>query len=215
MRLPQAVAAGAPFVVAMRAAPRSCRDAAAAKPQPLAGASTHRDTTRTLETMSPRRWSQRAGPCLPHAARGAADSRRTTFLGRPEEGRKELARALADCGEVSKREYLDIRAVNKQFVAGDLPGALEDYGFISELYPDMMQPYNNSGRILEALGRLPEAAAMYDRAHEKDPNAVVPLQRVLPWDGSGTRRGRRGWPALSSPFNPTSATPPTPSPGAS
>jgi tetratricopeptide (TPR) repeat protein len=60
-------------------------------------------------------------------------------------------------------------------VAGDLPGALEDYRFISDLYPDMMQPYNNSGRILEALGRLPEAAEMYDRAHEKDPASVVPL----------------------------------------
>ena len=60
-------------------------------------------------------------------------------------------------------------------MAGDLPGALEDYRFISDLYPDMIQPYNNSGRILEALGRLPEAAAMYERAHEKDPNAVVPL----------------------------------------
>ena len=109
------------------------------------------------------------------AARASRGLLLVQFLGRPDEGKAELARALLDSAEISKREHLNIRAVNKQFVAGDLPGALEDYRFISELYPDMMQPYNNSGRILEALGRLPEAAAMYDRAHEKDPSSVVPL----------------------------------------
>jgi len=109
------------------------------------------------------------------AARGSLGLLLLQFLDRPAEGKRELARALADSDQVSPREHLSIRAVNKQFVAGDLPGALEDYRFISDLYPDMMQPYNNSGRILEALGRLPEAAEMYDRAHEKDPNSVVPL----------------------------------------
>jgi tetratricopeptide (TPR) repeat protein/tRNA A-37 threonylcarbamoyl transferase component Bud32 len=113
------------------------------------------------------------------AARGSLGLLLIQFLGREEEGKKELARALADADEVSRREYLNIRALNRQFVAGDLPGALEDLGFIAELYPDMMQPYNNSGRILEALGRLEEAAAMYDRAHEKDPNAVVPLYNAF------------------------------------
>jgi tetratricopeptide (TPR) repeat protein len=108
-------------------------------------------------------------------ARGSLGLVLIQFLGRAEEGKKELARALADADQASKREYLNIRAVNKQFVDGDLPGALEDNRFIAELYPDMMQPYNNSGRILEALGRLLEAAAMYDRAHEKDPNSPVPL----------------------------------------
>jgi eukaryotic-like serine/threonine-protein kinase len=112
------------------------------------------------------------------------------FLGRPEEGKAELARALHDSDEVSKREHLHIRALNKQFVAGDLPGALEDFRFISELYPDMMQPYNNSGRILEALGRFKEAAAMYDRAHEKDPNSLVPL-----WNAYFLRIGRLRDPA--------------------
>jgi tetratricopeptide (TPR) repeat protein len=97
------------------------------------------------------------------------------FLGRPEEGKAELAQALLDAGEVSQREHLHIRALNKQFVAGDLVGALEDYRFITALYPDMMQPYNNSARILEALGRLREASAMYDLAHERDPQAGVPL----------------------------------------
>ena len=109
------------------------------------------------------------------AARASRGLLLIQFLGRPEEGKAELARALLDSDEVSKREHLHIRVLNKQFVAGDLPGALEDYRFISELYPDMMQPYNNAGRILAALGRFREAAAMYDRAHEKDPNASVPL----------------------------------------
>jgi len=46
---------------------------------------------------------------------------------------------------------------------------------MSELYPDMFQPYNNSGRILQKLGRNAEAAAMYDRAHQADPRNPVPL----------------------------------------
>ena len=57
----------------------------------------------------------------------------------------------------------------------DLPGALDDYRFMSELYPDMIQPYNNSGRILQKLGRYTEAAAMYERAHQADPRNLLPL----------------------------------------
>ena len=119
------------------------------------------------------------------AARASRGLLLVQFLGRPDEGKAELARALLDSDEISKREHLHIRALNKQFVAGDLPGALDDYRFISELYPDMMQPYNNSGRILEALGRFAEAAAQYDRAHEKDPRALVPL-----WNAYFLRVGR-------------------------
>ena len=119
------------------------------------------------------------------AARASRGLLLIQFLGRPDEGKAELARALLDSDEVSKREHLHIRVLNKQFVAGDLPGALEDYRFLSELYPDMMQPYNNSGRVLEGLGRFAEAAAMYDRAHEKDRNAVVPL-----WNGYFLRTSR-------------------------
>jgi tetratricopeptide (TPR) repeat protein/tRNA A-37 threonylcarbamoyl transferase component Bud32 len=119
------------------------------------------------------------------AARASRGLLLIQFLGRPEEGKAELARALLDSDEVSKREHLHIRVLNKQFVAGDLPGALEDYRFISELYPDMMQPYNNSGQVLEALRRFREAAAMYDRAHDKDPNALVPL-----WNAYFLRMGR-------------------------
>jgi tetratricopeptide (TPR) repeat protein len=38
-----------------------------------------------------------------------------------------------------------------------------------------MPPYNNSGRILEKLGRPQEAAAMYERAHKVDPRSAVPV----------------------------------------
>jgi tetratricopeptide (TPR) repeat protein len=97
------------------------------------------------------------------------------FTGQPEEGKRMLMQALADAGEVSQREHLHLRALNRQFVARDLQGALDDYRFISELYPDEVPPYNNSGRIYAELGRLEEAAAMYDRAHEADPRSPVPL----------------------------------------
>jgi tetratricopeptide (TPR) repeat protein/tRNA A-37 threonylcarbamoyl transferase component Bud32 len=108
-------------------------------------------------------------------ARGSLGLVMIQFTGQPEEGKKMLAQALADAGEVSQREHLHLRALNRQFVAGDLEGALDDYRFISELYPDEVAPYNNSGRIYAELGRLEEAAAMYDRAHEADPRSLVPL----------------------------------------
>jgi serine/threonine protein kinase/tetratricopeptide (TPR) repeat protein len=109
------------------------------------------------------------------AARGALGLVLLQFLGRPEEGKRELAQALADADEVSPREYLHLRAVNRQYVTEEFPAALDDYRFMSELYPDMFQPYNNSGRILEKLGRHAEAAAMYERAHEADPRNPIPL----------------------------------------
>ena len=97
------------------------------------------------------------------------------FLDRPEEGRKMLAEALQEQDKVSEREYLSLRAVNKHFVTKDLQGALDDYRFISELYPDLMPPYNNSGRILQQLGRFRDAAAMFERAHKTDPRSAVPV----------------------------------------
>jgi serine/threonine protein kinase/tetratricopeptide (TPR) repeat protein len=113
----------------------------------------------------------------PHfaVARGALGLILLQFLGRPEEGKKELAQALADADEVSQREHLHLRALNRQYVTEDLPGALDDYRFMSELYPDMFQPYNNSGLILQKLGRHGEAAAMFERAHEADPRSPIPL----------------------------------------
>ena len=135
------------------------------------------------------------------SARGSLGLLLIQFLGRPEEGKAELARALTDSDEVSKRESLSIRALNKYLVVGDLPGALDDFRFMSELYPDMMQPYNNSGRVLEALGRFKEAAEMYDRAHERDPNALPPLYSAYYLGGRlrdpvGTERVARALVAL-------------------
>jgi tetratricopeptide (TPR) repeat protein len=109
------------------------------------------------------------------AARGSLGLVMIQFTGQPEEGKKELARALADAGEISQREHLHLRALHRQFVAGDLPGALEDYRFIAELYPDLMVPHNNSGRILAQMGRYRDAAAAYERAHRVDPRSTVPL----------------------------------------
>jgi tetratricopeptide (TPR) repeat protein len=108
-------------------------------------------------------------------ARGSLGLILIQFLNRPDEGRKMLAQALEEEGKVSEREYLHLRAVNKQFVTQDLQGALDDYRFISELYPDLMPPYNNSGRILQQLGRFRDAAAMFERAHKSDPRGPVPL----------------------------------------
>lgn len=108
------------------------------------------------------------------AARGSLGLILIQFLGRQDEGRKMLAQALAEESTLSEREYLHLRALNKQFVSADLQGALDDYRFISELYPDLVPPYNNSGRILEGLGRPGDAAALYDRAIAADPRSPVP-----------------------------------------
>jgi tetratricopeptide (TPR) repeat protein len=114
------------------------------------------------------------------AARGSLGLILIQFRNRPEDGRQMLGDALREESNVSEREYLHLRALNKQFVAQDLPGALDDYRFISELYPDLMPPYNNSAQILERLGRFSEAVAMYERAHQADPRNPIPL-RSLWW----------------------------------
>jgi serine/threonine-protein kinase len=113
----------------------------------------------------------------PHfaTARGALGLLLIQFLGRPDEGRRMLARALHEGGDVSEREHLHLQAVHRQFVSGDLQGALEDYRFISELYPDYLVPYNNSGRILLELGRYEEARVMFEEARRVDPQSPVPL----------------------------------------
>ena len=50
------------------------------------------------------------------AARGALGLVLLQFLDRPEEGKRELARALLDADEVSPREHLQLRALNRQYV---------------------------------------------------------------------------------------------------
>lgn len=100
------------------------------------------------------------------------------FLGQPELGKQMLVQALADASEVSRREFLLLRAVNRQFVDEDLDGALADYRVVSDLYPDAVAPYNNSGRILQGMGRYEEAVRMYDRARAVDPRSIFPVHNM-------------------------------------
>jgi len=103
-------------------------------------------------------------------ARGTLGLLYIQFLGRGDEGRQLLTEALSSASEVSRREYLMLRAVHRQFVDQDPEEALADYRMISEFYPDAMEPYNNSGRILQWLGRYEEAAADYERVAALDLN---------------------------------------------
>lgn len=108
-------------------------------------------------------------------ARGSLGLVYIQFLGREEEGRQQLSQAVEDASEVSQREYLHLRAVHRQFVEEDADAALADYGLMSRLYPDAVAPYNNSGRILQDLGRYDEAARKYRHAVEADPRSPQPL----------------------------------------
>jgi Flp pilus assembly protein TadD len=97
------------------------------------------------------------------------------FLDEPERGKQMLRQALADAEGLPEREHLLVRAVNRQFADEDLEGALDEYRLIADLYPDLWQPHNNSGRILMSLGRYEEAAAMFERAAELNPKSGIPL----------------------------------------
>jgi tetratricopeptide (TPR) repeat protein len=108
-------------------------------------------------------------------ARGSLGLVYIQFFGREEDGRQLLHQALEDASEVSQREFLHLRAVHRQFVEGDPDAALADYSLMSRLYPDAVAPYNNSGRILQDLGRYDDAARMYRRAAEVDPRSPYPL----------------------------------------
>jgi tetratricopeptide (TPR) repeat protein/tRNA A-37 threonylcarbamoyl transferase component Bud32 len=119
------------------------------------------------------------------AARGSLGLLLIQFLDQPEEGRRMLTQALEDAGDVSQREHLHLQALHKQFVTEDLKGALDDYRFIADLYPDHFVPFNNSGRILIGLGRFEEAKAMFEQAHRIDPRAPVPVWNL--WDLSVRR----------------------------
>lgn len=112
-------------------------------------------------------------------AKGSLGLLQIQFLDQPEEGKQLLAQALEEGSDLPEREFLMIRAVHRQFVEEDLERALDEYELISEIYPDMMQPYNNAGRILQGLGRLDEAAAMYEAAAEVDPRDVIPLANLF------------------------------------
>ncbi len=100
------------------------------------------------------------------------------FLDDKESGQQWLREALIDGEVLPQREYLMIRAVNRQFVDEDPEGALEEYELICELFPDDMPAYNNRGRILMSQGRYDEAAAMFEKATELDSRSGVALQNL-------------------------------------
>ena len=97
------------------------------------------------------------------------------FGGDPERGREELQRALEDGETLPRDEYLMLRAANRQFVDGDLEGALEEYQLVTDLYPSNGAARNNMGRILLELGRNEEAATAFEKSAEIDPQGTVPL----------------------------------------
>ena len=102
------------------------------------------------------------------------------FMGQPEKGRDMLRRALKDAQSqgLPERDVLPLKAIHRQFVDGDLEGALTEYRTIMELFPDLMPPFNNAGRVLQALGRYDEAMTMYEEAAKRAPRNSIPLQNL-------------------------------------
>jgi tetratricopeptide (TPR) repeat protein len=118
----------------------------------------------------------------PHfvAARSSLGLVLIQFLGQKDKGKDMIRQALKDAQAqaLPERDVLPLKAVHRQFVDGDLPGALEEYKTLIGLFPDLMPPANNAGRILQALGRYDEAAAMYEEAIKRAPRSSIPLQNL-------------------------------------
>jgi tetratricopeptide (TPR) repeat protein len=102
------------------------------------------------------------------------------FLGQKEKGKDMLRQALKDAQSqgLPQRDLLPLKALHRQFVDADLEGALVEYRTITELFPDLMPPFNNAGRVLQALGRYDEAATMYEEAAKRAPRNSIPLQNL-------------------------------------
>ena len=102
------------------------------------------------------------------------------FMGEKAKGQALLSQALQDgvSQKLPERDLLPLKAVCRQFVDGDLGGALAEYKTIMELFPDLMAPYNNSGRILQTLGRPDEAAVLFEAASKRAPRNSIPLQNL-------------------------------------
>jgi tetratricopeptide (TPR) repeat protein len=75
-------------------------------------------------------------------------------------------------------ELLIVKALNRHYVDEDLPGALEEYRLIRELYPDYMPASNNAGLILKSLRRDDEAIEMFKKAAEIAPRNSLPLANL-------------------------------------
>jgi tetratricopeptide (TPR) repeat protein len=116
----------------------------------------------------------------PHfaSAKGSLGLILLQFLNQKEKGQEMLRQALQDAEGLPQQEYLMIKAVNKWYVDEDFTGALEEYRFVRELYPDLWTAYNNPGVILRDLGQFDEAIAMFEKAAELAPRASTPLANL-------------------------------------
>ncbi|MEW5900598.1 MAG: protein kinase [Acidobacteriota bacterium] len=103
------------------------------------------------------------------------------FLGQKKKGQELLTQALEEATKqnLPQRDVLKLRAACRQFVGEDLEGALEEYKTLQELFPDFMPPFNNSGRILMALGRYDEAVIMFEEAIKRAPRNSIPLWNLI------------------------------------
>jgi len=112
------------------------------------------------------------------SARGSLGLVMIQWLGQKEKGREMLRQALEDAEGFPQREYLAIRVVNKQYVDGDLEGALAEYRMMREIFPDTMIAYNNPGTILRSMGRYDEAVELFEKASEVAPTNSLPLANL-------------------------------------
>lgn len=116
----------------------------------------------------------------PHfaAAKGSMGLVLLQFLNQKEKGKEMLRQALEDAKDLPQKEYLMIKAVNKQFVDEDLKGALDEYRMISEVYPDVWVAKNNAALILRSLGRIEEAIDLFEEAAEDALPNSLPLTNL-------------------------------------
>jgi serine/threonine protein kinase/tetratricopeptide (TPR) repeat protein len=112
------------------------------------------------------------------AARGSLGLLLIQFLNQKEKGKQELRQALEEAEGITQKEYLLIKAVNLWHVDEDYEAALEEYRIIREIFPNLMQGYNNAGVILRDLGRLDEAVDMFEKAVEVAPSNSNPLANL-------------------------------------
>ncbi len=142
-------------------------------------------------TLAERRWQEgryrEAAVLFEHAteqdpqfmtAHGSLGLLKIQFLGEPEEGKQLLRKALELTDSVTEVERMMIGAVNKEFVDGDLEGALVDYQVTLDLYPDTLSAIHNKGQLLYRLQRTGEALEAFNAAHELHPTSSFPLWAI-------------------------------------
>ncbi len=102
------------------------------------------------------------------------------FMNDEKKGQAMLRQALEDgmSQKLPEKDLLPLKAVCRQFVDKDLEGALAEYKTLMELFPDLMPPYNNAARVLQALGRYDEAVPLFEEAARRAPKSSIPLQNA-------------------------------------